>query len=76
MFDENLKARLREWCDSRSTMFSRIYFFEENNKIVVKRNDGQGIPGVLYCFRSNKAIKEFLDEADKTARILSEYSIE
>ena len=76
MFDENLKVRLQEWCNSCSTRFSRIYFFEENNKIVVKRNDGQGISDVLHCFRNNKAIKEFLDEVDETATILRESVIE
>ena len=75
MFKEELKARLKEWCDSNSTTFSRIYFFEENNKIIVERNDGQGCPGFLHSFRTNKALKQFLDEADERRAFLNEYSI-
>lgn len=71
MIKEDLKKRLNIWCDKRSTEFSVIYYKElKNGNIVVKRHDGNGLPGVLHMFKNNNELESFLDESDELEEVL------
>lgn len=72
MISEELKIGLEEWCRKHSTRLSRIYYNEEdNNTITVKRYDGQGRPNILHCIKTEKGLKDLLDESDKLDKELN-----
>ena len=72
MISEELKIGLEEWCRKHSTRLSRIYYNEEDdNTIIVKRYDGQGRPNILHCIKTEKGVKDLLDESDKLDKELN-----
>lgn len=72
MISEESKIRLEEWCRKHSTMLSRIHYNEEeDNTIIIKRYDGQGRSNILYCIKTEKSLKDLLDESDRLDKELN-----
>lgn len=76
MISEKLKRRLDIWCDRSGTRFSRVYFKEYKDGIVVKRYDGNGLPFIIHSFKNDDELSSFLNESDELKKILDEYNEE
>ena len=73
MVDENLKARLNDWCNKVSTTYSKVSYIINSNTVVIKRYDGSGVPGTLHSFNTNSDLEKFLNESDKLSTELSDF---
>lgn len=72
MVDENLKARLNDWCNKVSTTYSKVSCSVNGNTVVIKRYDGSGVPATLHSFNANSDLEKFLNESDKLSTELQE----
>lgn len=71
MISEKLKAELEEWCRKHSTRLSRIHYNEEEDNTIIKRYDGQGISSVLHCIKTEKGVKDLIDESNRLDKELN-----